>query len=193
MEPDNFRFPLEIGKHYADRGLQLSALQAVTLNLYRAEAFLRKAYSLAPEDAAVRYGLGAVCYMLGKYDAARCFWSTVVPSLEAGHAVTLERRLAAIEEGSLPRVPAVDYLEAIAAGFALHQEGDYEEAAAILMDVLDDEVFCSQFTLPEIPYILGQCSAALGMPRHAEDYFREALRINPSFADAQSALAEITG
>jgi cytochrome c-type biogenesis protein CcmH/NrfG len=31
------------------------------------------------------------------------------------------------------------------------------------------------------------------MPRHAEDYYREALRINPSFADAQSALAEITG
>jgi tetratricopeptide (TPR) repeat protein len=193
MEPANFRFPLEIGKLYADRGLQLSALQAVTLNLYRAEVFLRKAQALAPEDSAVKYELGDVCYMLGKYDDARCLWSDVVPSLEAGHAVTLERRLAEIAAGSLPRVPAVDYLEAIAAGFAMHQQGDYEETAAILMDVLDDEVFCSHFPLPEIPYILGQCSAAMGMPRHAEDYYREALRINPSFADAHSALAEITG
>lgn len=193
IEPDNFRFPLEIGKLYADRGLQLSALQAVTLNLYRAEKFLRKAHSLAFEDAAVRYELGDVCYMLGKYDDARCFWSAVVPYLEAGHADTLKRRLAAIEAGLLPRVPAVDYLEAIATGFVLHQQGDYEETAAILMDVLDDEVFCAQFPLPELPYILGQCSAALGMPRHAEDYYREALRINPSFADAESALAEITG
>jgi tetratricopeptide (TPR) repeat protein len=193
IEPENFRFPFEIGKLYADRGLQLSALQAVTLNLYRAEEFLRKAHFLAPEDTAVRYELGEVCYMLGKYDDARSLLSAVVPSLEAGYADMLECRLAAIEAGSLPRVPAVDYLEAIAAGFVLHQQGDYEETAAILMDVLDDEVFCAQFPLPELPYILGQCSTALGMPRRAEDYFREALRINPSFADAQSALAEITG
>ena len=193
MEPDNFRFPLEIGKLYADRGLQLSALQGVTLTMYRAEGFLRKAHSLASEDPSVQYELGNVCYLLGKYDDARCFWSAVAPSLEPGQAVVLERRMAEIAEGALPRVPAVDYLEAVAAGFAMHQQGDCEEAAAILMDVLDDEAFCSQFPLPEIPYILGQCSAALGMPRYAEDYYREALRINPSFADAQSALTEITG
>jgi len=192
IEPANFRFPLEIGLVYMDKGLRLSALHLTTMSLYRAEEFLREARSLSPEDDSARHQLGEVSYLLGKYDAASDCWRGIVTQLDGDEAAKLERRLARIAEGMVPKVPAVDYLEAIGAAFALHQQGEFEEASAILLDVLDDSVFREEFPLPEIPYILGRCCQNLGMPRDAEYYFSAALQINPAYAEAQDALAAIS-
>lgn len=192
IEPENHRFPLEIGITYLDKGLRLSALQLVTVSLYRAEEFLRKALRLSPGDVTVRHQLGEVSYLLGKYDDALSCWRAILAQLDGEDGAGMERRLARLTEGALPRVPAVDYLEAIGGAFALHRQGEFEEAAAILLDVLDDTVFCEEFPLPEISCILGHCCVNLGMPRHAEDYFRAALRVDPAHVEALTALAEIS-
>lgn len=192
LEPANFRFPLEIGVTYADKGLRLSALHLSTVSLYRAEDFLRTAQALSPEDVPVRHHLGEVSYLLGKYDAACDCWRGIAAQLESGEAEKMERRLARIAGGEVPKVPTVDYLEAIGVALDLHQQGEFEEAAAILLDVLDDPVFREEFPLPEISYILGRCCQNLGMPRYAEDYFRTALQVNPAYVEAQDALASLS-
>lgn len=192
IEPENLRFPLEIGVAYMDKGLSLAALQQTTVSLYRAEEFLRKALSFSPEDTMAGHRLGEVSYLLGKYDDALSCWRGILSKLGGEDAEKMERRLERIDEGVVPKVPTVDYLEAVGAAFALHQQGEFEEAAAILLDVLDDTVFCEEFRLPEVSYILGQCCANLGMPRYAEDYFHAALDVNPDYAEARGALAELT-
>ncbi len=192
LEPDNPHFPLEIGKIYADKGLSVSTLQLTTVSLYRAEKYLRRALALAPEDVSVQQQLGEVSYLLGKYDDALACWRGILSQLGDREAEKLGLRLARLEEGISPRIPVVDYLEAVGAAFSLHQEGEYEEAAAILQDVLDDMAFREEFLLPEVSYILGLCCVKLGMPRHAEEHFRAALEMNPAYVDAQSALAEIS-
>ena len=191
LEPANFRFPLEIGVTYADKGLRLSALHLSTTSLYRAEAFLRTARAFSPEDVSVRHHLGEVSYLLGKYDAATDCWRGIVDQLDGAEAEKLGLRLARLADGVVPRVPTVDYLEAIGVALDLHQQGEFEEASAILLDVLDDPVFREEFPLPEISYILGCCCQNLGMPRHAEDYFRAALQVNPAYAEARDALAAL--
>jgi Flp pilus assembly protein TadD len=97
-----------------------------------------------------------------------------------------------LEQGRVPRVPAVDYLQAIGVALELQQQGDDEEAAAILGDIVDDETFCTQFPLPEIHYLLGLSCVRLGMPQYAEEYLSAALRLNPDYAEARTALANIT-
>ena len=82
----------------------------------------------------------------------------------------------------------VDYLEAIGVAFEFHLNGEFAEAAGILYDVLEDDVFREEFPLPEISFVLGLCCSGMGMPRYAEDYFRDALRINPDYGEARSAL-----
>ncbi|HEY6871096.1 MAG TPA: hypothetical protein VI298_00080 [Geobacteraceae bacterium] len=192
LEPDNHSFPLEIGKAYADKGLSLATLQLTTVSLYRAEKYLRRALALASEDVTVRHQLGEVSYLLGKYDDAVSCWRGILSQLGEDEAKKLELRLARLADGISPRVPVVDYLEAVGTAFALHQQGVHEEAAAILQDVLDDTVFCEEFHLPEVSYILGLCCVKLGMPRYAEEHFRAALQMNPGYAEAQSALAGLS-
>jgi tetratricopeptide (TPR) repeat protein len=191
IEPGNARVPLEIGLTFMEKGLSLSALQLTTLSLYRAEEFLRKALQLAPGDPDIRYQLGEVCYILGKYDDVLTCWNGMIAQLGNEEARKIVSRLDRIGAGVLPKVPVVDYLEAIGAALSCHQQGDPAEAAAILLDILDDAVFCEEFPVPEISYILGLCSSDLGMPRHAEDYYREALRMNPDFEEARNALDQL--
>ncbi|KAF0216262.1 MAG: hypothetical protein FD174_3716 [Geobacteraceae bacterium] len=188
IEPDNPQFPLEIGLTLLDKGLRLSALHLATTSLYRAEEFLRRALELSPDDVKTSHHLGEVSYLLGRYDDAALFWGGIISSLPAEEKEKLERRLQGVEQGATPRVPVVDYLEAIGVALDSHQRGEYEDAAAILQDVLDDAAFCEEFPLPEIWYVLGDCYKGLGMPRYAEDYFKEALRLNPDYAEAESAL-----
>ena len=191
IEPENPRFPLEIGMVFIDKGLSLSSLHLVTVSLYRAEEFLRKAFSLNSEDVTVRQQLGEVSYLLGKYDDAVSYWRSVLPQLAADKAEKTGRRVARIAEGALPKVPAVDYLQAVGGAFALHQQGEFEDASAILLDVMDDAVFREEFPLPEVSYILGLCCRHLGMPRHAEDYFSAALEADPANEEILKELKEL--
>ena len=190
-EPGNARFPLEIGMTFMDKGLRLSALHLATVSLYRAEEFLRKAMQLPPEDATIRYHLGEVSYILGKYDDVLSCWNGILSQLGEQEARRIEHRLGRIEAGILPRVPVVDYLEAIASALSFHQQGEFAEAAGILLDVLDDAVFHEEFPMPEVSYVLGLCCSGMGMPRYAEDYFRDALDQNPEYEEAGNALANL--
>jgi len=192
IEPGNARFPLEIGLTFMDKGLRLSALHMATTSLYRAEEFLRKSLLLSPGDASIRYHLGEVSYILGKYDAVLSCWHETMPDMEEKDARKIEQRLGRIKAGVLPRVPVVDYLEAIGASFSLFQQEEYAGAAGVLAEVLDDSVFCEEYPLPEVSYVLGLCCSRMGMPRYAEDYFRAAIRLNPAYEEARVALANLT-
>lgn len=191
IEPDNPQFPLEIGLTLLDKGLRLSALHLATTSLYRAEEFLRRAFKLSPEDVNIRHHLGEVSYLLGRYDDAAFFWRGIISSLPAEEKEKLEGRMQRIGQGAIPMVPVVDYLEAIGVALDSHQQGEYEAAAAILQDILDDEIFREEFPLPEVWYVLGDCYKGLGMPRYAEDYLKEALTLNPDYAEAKSALEKL--
>jgi tetratricopeptide (TPR) repeat protein len=192
IEPDNARFPQEIGLTFMDKGLRLPALNQATVNLYRAGEFLRKALLLLPADPTIIYQNGEVSYILGKYDDVRSYWSGILSQVGKQEALKIGRRLERIEAGNLPKVPVVDYLAAIGVAFTLHQQEEFAEAAGILFDVLDDAVFREEFPLPEISYVLGLCCTGMGMPRYAEDYFRDALRLNPDYEEARSALANLS-
>lgn len=189
MEPDDFRVPLEIGMAYLDKGMQLSALQFTTVSLYRAEKFLARAVELRPGDLKAVYNLGEVSYILGKYDIATKLWTKLLDAeLSEEQLLTLKRRLEKIAGGNLSPLPAVDYLEVVATAFTLYQQGEVEEAAALLLDVIDDPYFCEEFPIAEIWYILGLCYKQMAMPKFSEQYLGEALKINPQCLEAQQAL-----
>ncbi|AJE03638.1 tetratricopeptide repeat protein [Geobacter pickeringii] len=192
LEPENAGLPLEIGKIFLDRGLRLSALHLSTVSLYRAEHFLRRAVSLAPTESNARQLLGEVCYLLGKYDDAANLWRDIVAESDAPQGGPLGERLARIEGGRLPVIPTVDYLEAVGVAFSHFQAGDFEESAAILQDVMQDAVFCEEFPVAEIHSVMGKCFAELGMPKYAEEEFREALKIDPGHEESRTRLAHLT-
>jgi len=188
MEPENGRLSLEIGSAYLEKGLSIQLLHLATSSLYQAEKHLRKGEELSPDDRTIRYHLGEVSYILGRYDHVPRYWSDLASRLEGEASERIRERLRRVEAGILPRVPAVDYLEAAGEAFALYHRGEYEDAAGILLDILDDPVFCEEFPMPELFYVLGLCCSRLGMPRYAGEYFREALQLNPDYREARSAL-----
>jgi tetratricopeptide (TPR) repeat protein len=191
IEPGNTQFPLEIGLALLEKGMDMSALDSVTSSLYQAEEFLQRALELSPASMSARHHLGEVSYLLGKYDVAACLWRGIITTLPAGEAQKLEERLERMAEGHVPRVPVVDYLEAVGAAFACYQRSEWEEAAAILHDVLDDGVFRTEFPLPELWHVLGLCCAKLMMPSYAEEYLRQALALDPGREDVQQMLENL--
>jgi tetratricopeptide (TPR) repeat protein len=191
MEPGNSHFPLEIGATLLEKGCRFSALQLSTLTLFKAEGYLRQALKLSPDNPKALSTLAEVCYLLGKYDVALSLWRQLLPGLAAEAAQQLEERLGRIERGELPKVPAVDYLEAVAGALLLQEEGASDEAAAIFADIMADEHFASEFPMPEIPYLCALCCIDLGRGRDARTLLRRALVMNPDYAEARSALDKL--
>ena len=193
LEPENPRFLKQIGRIYREKGLRLSALNQTTRSLYQAQSYLSRARTLLPDDPELLLLLGDVSWLLGKYDEARsCFHGARGVGV-GERTAELEERLARLESGVYPLVPAVDYLEAIGVALELHQRQEYAEAAAILWDVLDDEVFRKECPLPELNYLLGRCYEALAMPRYAEECYAEALAKRPDYEEAREALRILGG
>jgi tetratricopeptide (TPR) repeat protein len=188
MEPDDPHFPLEIGATLLEKGCRFSALHLSTVTLFKAEAYLSRALELSPGEPRASSALAEVSYLLGKYDTAGALWRRLLPGLSDQGAAEVNARLGRIEAGELPKVPAVDYLAAVACALSLQQEGESEEAAAIFGDIMADEQFTSEFPMPEIPYLYALCCAELGRERDARLLLRRALRMNPDYAEARSAL-----
>ncbi|ACM21259.1 hypothetical protein Geob_2916 [Geotalea daltonii FRC-32] len=191
IEPENAQFPFEIGKTLLDKGMRLSALHLSTISLYRAVDFLEKARQFDPKHMPAQNTLGEVYYLLGKYDKALSCWSGIISELDKVEAEKLEARLKKIEAGEFPRIPVVDYLEAVAVAMSLFEAGQYEESAAIYQDIIDDAAFCQQFPLPELYYYLALCCKNMAMPKYAEEYLQEALAINPAYDEARAALDQL--
>ena len=191
MEPENPRFLLQIGRIYREKGLRLSALNQTTRSLYQAQSYLNRARILLPDDSELLLLLGDVSWLLGKYDEADDCFRGARRAGVGERTLELDERLARLESGAHPLVPAVDYLEAIGVAFELHQRQEYAEAAAILWDVLDDEIFRKECPLPELNYLLGRCYESLAMPRYAEECYAEALVKRPDYEEAREALREL--
>ena len=191
MEPDNPHFPLEIGETLLEKGCRFSALQLSTVTLFKAEEYLVRALELAPGNAKAASTLAEVSFLLGKYDAAAALWRQVLPELSVEASIEINQRLERIERGEIPKVPAVDYLEAVAVALSLQEEGAGDEAIAIFTDIMADLYFAIEFPMPEIPYLCALCCMDLGRGRDARTLLRQALRMNPDYAEAQAALEKL--
>ena len=191
MEPDNAHFPLEIGTTLLEQGCRFSALHLSTVTLYKAESYLDRALALSGDLPRCAATLAEVSFLLGKYEKAASLWRELFSTLTPPASDEIGRRLERIEKGELPRVPAVDYLEAIACALTLREEGAYQEAAAILNDIMADAYFVMEFPMAEIPYILALCCLDMGAAGDARMLLRQALRINPELAEAKSALEKL--
>lgn len=192
MEPADANFPLEIGATLLEMGLRFSALHLSTVTLFKAEAYLNRALELDPDLAKAKSTLAEVEFLLGKYDRAAPLWRDLLPGLDETQQGEVTARLKRIEKGELPRVPAVDYLEAIACSMSLREEGAFREAAAVLNDVMADACFALEFPMAEIPYLLALCCVDMGGAADARNYLRQALRMNPEFAEAKSLLEKLS-
>ena len=191
MEPDNPHFPLEIGATLLEQGCRFSALHLSTVTLFKAEGYLDRALQLSSAEPRCLSTLAEVSFLLGKYDKAAGLWRQLLATVAAPAAGQLEQRLERIAKGELPRVPAVDYLEAIACALSLRDEGGCREAAAILNDIMSDAYFAVEFPMAEIPYLLALCCIDMGAAGDARSYLRRALRMNPELAEAKSALEKL--
>jgi tetratricopeptide (TPR) repeat protein len=191
LEPDNHRFPLEIGVTLVDKAFTLAALGNTTLHFFAAEKFLRKANLLNPDDVQTRHLAGEVCFILGKYSDAIQFWNGIGDSLQTDVAARVKRHCEQIASGRLPAVPAVDYLQAVGVAMEAYETADYEEAAAILLDVMDAVAEIEGFPLAETCYLLGLCYVKLDIPRFAEQYLRQALLLRPDYDEVTQELANL--
>jgi len=191
LEPENPRFPLEIGATYFDKGMTLAALGNTTLHLFSAEKFLRKAHQLSPDDAQINHMLAEVCFILGKYQDAALLWNGISGKIsqEAGDKIRV--RTAAIANGTAPLVPVIDYLQAVGVALEAYEADDYEEAAAILLDVMEAVSGYDEFPRAEINYLLGLCYHKLDIPKYAEQYLREALLLRPGYSEAALELQNL--
>jgi len=191
LEPDNHHFPLEIGSIFFEKGLTFAALSNTTLHLFSAEKYLRKALQLKQDDLRTRNLLAEVCYLVGKYTDAQALWREVLDSVEADAAGKIRIRLDQMEHDGCPRVPAVDYLQAVGVALEAFETSDFEEAAAIILDVIDAVSAFEEFPLAEINYLLGLCYVRLDMPKYAEQYLQQAISLRPGFEEATQQLAAL--
>jgi tetratricopeptide (TPR) repeat protein len=189
LEPENHYFPLEIGSAFLEKGLTLAALANTTLHLFSAEKYIRKALQLKQDDLKAMNLLAEVCYLIGNYTDAHVFWMKVQDSVEADAAGKIRARLEQIEQDRIPLVPVVDYLQAVGVALEAFEVSDFEEAAAIILDVIDAVSAYEELPLAEINYILGLCYVRLDMPKYAEQYLRQALLLRPEFDEAKQQLA----
>lgn len=193
LEPLNAHFPFQIGTTFLDKGLRASALHISTINLYKARDLFLKALELLPGNPEISRQAGEVCYFLGRYEDAVGFWRTALAGRSGAQAEDIAARIARVESREFPMVPAVDYLTAVGIAFQHFQADEVEEAAAILQDVLDDPIFRRDFIMPDIWYVLGESYERMSMPKYAEEYYNEALRLDEGHQSARDALQRLRG
>ncbi len=191
LEPESHRFPLEIGATYLAKGLTLAAMGNVTILLYQSEKYLRTAFAMNPEDVQIRHQLGEICYLLGRYEEAADLWESVLQQLPEEISSRLNSRIKQIRTSELPPVPPVDFLQAVGVALEAYEAEDWEEAAAIIIDVIGALQQFDEFPLAEINYLLGLCYVRLGIPRYAEQYLRAALQLRPDFTEAAEELRNL--
>ncbi len=188
LEPDNHHLTFEIGSVFFEKALTLAALSNTTLHMFSAEKYLRKSLQLKPDDLKTINLLGEICYLLGKYTDASDLWRGIVDSLSIDAAGKIRVRLDQIAQGNCPQVPAVDYLQAVGVALEAFGMSDFEEAAAIILDVIDVVSCFEEFPLAEINYVLGLCYLKLDMPKYAEQYFKQAILLHPGYEEAEQQL-----
>lgn len=193
LEPENHRFPLETGATYMEKGLSLAALGDTTPLLYRAEKYLRRAFEMNPDDVQGRFQLAEAYYILGRYQEAATLWEVILDELPEDAATRTRQRLNQIMAENISAVPPVDYLQAAGCAIELFELGNYEESAAILLDVIDALSIFDGFQVAELNYLLALCYVKMEIPLYAEQYLRQALQIRPDYPEALQELAKLEG
>jgi tetratricopeptide (TPR) repeat protein len=190
LDPQDAGIPFAIGRCCLEKGTTLALAQDSTRNLAQAVVQFERALALGNPDRFLPALLAETCYLLGKYGRACDLWRDILQTGGGGEEPeTWRRMLAAVEAGNLPRVAPVDYLEAAGFAFELHQQGEYEEAGAILSDILADDVFSAQFPLPQLHCLLGDCCRKLGYHQAMLDSYGRALQLDPECEAARHAFA----
>jgi tetratricopeptide (TPR) repeat protein len=190
LDPDDASIPFAIGRCCLEKGTTLALAQDATRNLSEAVIQFERALTLGNTDRSLPVLLAESCYLLGKYGRACDLWRDILQTgAGAEEQEAWRRMLDAVETGNLPRVAPVDYLEAAGFAFELHQQGEYEDAGAILSDILADEVFSTQFPLPQLHCLLGDCCGKLGFHQAMLDSYGRALQLDPGCEAARHALA----
>jgi tetratricopeptide (TPR) repeat protein len=172
LDPGNAGLPLEIARAYVDKGSRLSSLQYAVACWYAAEKQLKTARDLNPGDRHAAYEYGEALYVLGRYEQAAEIWSEVISLLEPAERARVEAQVAGILAGKIPMVPPLDYLTALSVAVELHHSGFNDEAAAIIKDVLTDQIFTEQFPMNEVYYLLGTCYQEIGLMDKAAEAFK---------------------
>lgn len=191
LDPANAKPHYEIGATFFDKAMTLASMGRVTLNLFAAEKHLKRAWQLAPDDTATASLLGDVCWFLGKYEEAQSLWQVIVPTLDSDAAEKLSGQIAKLAAGDHPLFPAVDCLQAVGVALEAFEEGGFEEAAAIILDVIDLVNMYERFPRAEINYLLGLCYVKMEIPKYAEEYLREAIKLRADFSEALAELANL--
>jgi tetratricopeptide (TPR) repeat protein len=172
LDPENAGVPLEIARAYVDKGTRLSSMQFAVTCWYAAEKHLKAALELKPDDRHALYEYGEAQYVLGRYEQAALTWSDCIQHLEPAERARVESRIAGILAGKTPMVPPLDYLTAISVALEQHHNGSTDDAAAIITDVLADQIFAEQFPLNEVYYFLGTCYQEIGLMAEAAEAFK---------------------
>ena len=172
LDPGNAGLPLEIARAYVDKGSRLASMQYAVSCWYAAEKQLKIALKLNPIDRNAAYEYGETLYVLGRYEQAAEVWSGVIDLLEPPERARVEARIAGILAGKIPMVPPLDYLTALSVAVEQHYNGFSDDAAAIITDVLADQVFAEQFPLNEVYYLLGTCYQEIGLMDEASEAFK---------------------
>ena len=172
LDPNNAGLCREIARTFTEKGSRLSTLHQAVASWYGAEKFLKKSLELDPADRHAAYEYGEALYVLGRYEQAAEAWSELLPQLEPSEKARVGARIAAILADKKPLVAPLDYLTALSVAVEEHHLGRNDDAAAIIVDVLADQVFAEQFPVNEIYYLLGTCYQEMGMVEEAAQAFK---------------------
>jgi len=172
LDPDNSGLPLEIARAYVDKGSRLCSMQHAVSCWYAAEKQLKTALDRNPDDIHAVYEYGEALYVLGRYEQAAETWSELITLLKPAERARVEAQVAGILAGKVPMVPPIDYLTALSVAVERHHYGCSDEAAAIIADVLADQIFADQFPMKEVYYLLGTCYQEIGLMAEAAEAFK---------------------
>lgn len=192
LQEDDYRIPFEIGRCFLEKGTTLALAHRATVNLYAALDYLGRAAAFNVPDSGLMLAHAETCYLLGRYDQAGSLWSAMLDD-DAEADPRIGAVLEALARREIPRIAPVDYLEAAGVALDLHRQEEYEEAGAILTDILADELFVAQFPLPQLHCLLADCCRRLGWTEHARESFGRALAMDPTCREAAEGLAVCGG
>jgi len=191
LDPENYLFPFQIGSTFFVKGLAIEALNNTTIFLYKAESYFKKALELHPGDVQVKYQLSELSFLLGKYNVAVSIWEDVMPDLSAEVQEKVRKKIELLKSDYFPIIPAVDYLQGAGVGVEAFEAGNYEEAIAIILDVLAALEKFEGLPLAELNYVVGVCYYRLDIPLYAETYLKKALKLQPDYPEALDLLKEL--